>query len=256
VDNLPQRERDDAGNTKLALEALAARPKDKPFMMWIHYFGPHDPSTSHEEVPSYGSSVADKYDHEIRFADHAIAPLLEKLEAIGKERPLAVFISADHGELLLENRRLHGSGLHETSTRIPMIVKLPGVAPGRSDALVSLVDIPVTILRMAGARGGAAMDGLDMRDILEGRYPKPRLLHSDTWRFKENGEPWYDITSVYDGEYKLLFYRHLNQMRLKRQDDLGSPPANLIDTMRVPKHLNKAMEAYMEHTGGPPSMHD
>ncbi len=256
VDGLARDERNDVGNTKLALQALRVRPKDKPFLLWIHYFGPHDPSTKRTEVPSYGSSVADLYDHEIRYADHALGPLLEELDSIGNDRPLAVIVTADHGELLLEERRLHGSGLHEITTRIPMIAKLPGVTPGRSDALVSLVDIPVTILRMAGARGSASMDGLDLREILAGRGPERRILHSDTWRFKENGDAWYDISSVYDGEYKLVFYRHVNQMRLKRQDDLARPPTNLIDTMPVPAHLDEAMGAYMEHTGGPPTLHD
>ncbi len=256
VDDLARNERNDVGNTKLALQALRARQKDKPFMLWIHYFGPHDPSTEHTEVPSYGSSVVDTYDHEIRYADHALGPLLEELDALGNERPLAVFVSSDHGESLLEKRRLHGSGLHEVEIRVPLIAKLPGVAPGRSDALVSLVDIPVTILRMAGARGSAGMDGLDLREILTGRGPERRLLHSDTWRFKENGDAWYDISSVYDGEYKLVFNRHLNLMRLQRQDDLARPPANLIETMAIPKHLDEAMGAYMEHTGGPPTLHD
>jgi hypothetical protein len=100
------------------------------------------------------------------------------------------------------------------------------------------------------------MDGLDLREIVAGRGPERRILHSDTWRFKENGDAWYDISSVYDGEYKLVFYRHVNQMRLKRQDDLARPPTNLIETMAVPKHLDEAMGAYMEHTGGPPTLND
>jgi len=256
VDSLPRKQQNDVGNTGLALAALRARPPDKPFLLWVHYFGPHDPSTKHEEVPSFGSSVKDLYDHEIRFADHALGPLLAELDAMSKERPLAVFVTADHGEYLTNTRRVHGSGLHELTTHIPMIARLPGVAPGHNDALVSLVDIPVTILRMCGVRGSARMDGVDLRDVIAGKHASGRVLHSDTWRFKASGEPWFDLASVYDDEHKVLFFRHTNQMRLERRDDRNPQTTNLIDDMAIPKHLENAMGAYMEQTGGPPDLHD
>ncbi|HPB98766.1 MAG TPA: sulfatase-like hydrolase/transferase [Polyangiaceae bacterium] len=255
VDSLPKEKRNDVGNTELALAALRSRPPDKPFMLWIHYFGPHDPSTKHNEVQSFGSSVTDLYDHEILFADHALSPLLEELDAIGKQRPLAVFVTSDHGEYLTSTRRVHGSGLHELTTHIPLIAKIPGVSPGNSDALVSLIDIPATILRLCGVRGAAGMDGVDLREVLTGKH-KHRVLHSDTWRFKVNGEPWFDLTSAYDDQHKLLFFRHTNQMRLERRDDPNPQTTNLLDEIPIPKHLDDAMGAYMEQTGGPPDIHD
>jgi arylsulfatase A-like enzyme len=255
TDSLPKKKRNDLGTTQLALEALRARPADKPFLLWIHYFGPHDPSTKHRDLEQYGSSVTDMYDQEIRFADLAVAPVLEELEKI-KERPMAIFIAADHGETLLEKRRLHGSGLSECTSRIPLIVRLPGVAPQRSQQLVSLVDIPATILRMTGIRGSASMDGKDLRDLLASPTLVPRVLISDTWRFKKSGDPWYDVVAAYNGEYKLQFNRNLNLRRLFRQDDQGRPPKNYLDEVPVPPELKDALGAYLEQTGGPPDMHD
>jgi hypothetical protein len=108
---------------------------------------------------------------------------------------------------------------------------------------------------MAGSRGLASMDGLDLRDVLAGRTPQRRILISDTWRFKQDGSPWYDNVSVYDGEHKLEFYRAKNIMQLVRQDDMATPATNLIDTLRIP-HLDDAMAGYIEQTGGPPMLHD
>ena len=255
TDSLPKKERNDLGTTRLALEAVRARPADKPFLLWVHYFGPHDPSTKHDEVPQYGSSVIDMYDHEIRFVDFAVEPLLEEIEKI-RDRPTAVFISADHGELLLENRRLHGSGLDERTTRIPLIVRLPGIAPQRNRQLVSLVDVPATILRMTGTRGSASMDGIDLREAAARSEPVPRILVSETWQFKVTGEPYYDIVATYDGKYMLELYRHLNQRRLVSQDDFNRPQKNYIDLMPIPSHLDQAMGEYLEQTGGPPALHD
>ena len=255
TDELPPAQRNDAGTADLAVSTLAARPRDVPFFLWVHLFGPHDPSTKHDGVEQYGTSVADLYDHEIRYADEQLAKVLAALDETAKDRPLAVFIAADHGELLLPNRRLHGSGLHEITTRIPLVVRLPGVTPRRSQALASLVDIPATIVRLAGSRGIASMDGLELRDILDGRTPQHRILFSDTWRFKRDGSPWYDNVSAYDGEHKLVVYRAKNLTRLVRQDDMATPATNLIDTLRIP-HLDDAMAGYIEQTGGPPILHD
>lgn len=255
TDQLPKKQRNDLGTTQLALEALRSRPADKPFLLWIHYFGPHDPSTKHNEVPQYGSSVVDLYDHELRFVDFAMAPVLDAIGEIG-DRPTAVFIAADHGEELLEKRRFHGSGVSEQVARIPLIVRLPGLPPGRSRQLVSLVDIPATILRLTGTRGSASMDGVDLRDFAASDALVPRVLVTDTWRFKKDGDPWYDIVATYNGEYKLELYRHLNLRRLVRQDDMNRPQKNYLDEVPVPPALQEAMGAYLEQTGGPPDLHD
>jgi arylsulfatase A-like enzyme len=254
TDSLPAAERNDVGTTKLALESLRQRPADKPFLLWVHYFGPHDPSTTHIEVPRYGKSVRDRYDHEIRFADYAVAPLLAEVDRISESQPTAVFVTADHGENLLPRRRLHGSGVHEVTTRVPMIMRVPGVPPGRSEALVSTLDIPTTVLRMTGTRGSLRMDGMDLREIATGGGPDARIVVSETWRYRTNGKPYYDVVGVFDGQYKLVFFRVKNQMRLVRQDDLSKPAKNWFNEVKMP-HLEKAMADYLEQTGGPPKIH-
>src|SRR5207248_10701973 len=65
----------------------------------------------------------------------------------------------DHGE------RTHGMLLYDSTLRVPLVVKAPGVAPTRRDETVSLVDIAPTILRAVGLAQPAEMKGRDLLQV-------------------------------------------------------------------------------------------
>ena len=65
----------------------------------------------------------------------------------------------------------HGGTLHESSTRVPLIVKPPGgrrpSAPARWAGSVSLVDVAPTVLDYLGMSATHMDDGLSLREIVE-----------------------------------------------------------------------------------------
>ena len=74
----------------------------------------------------------DGYDTGVRYVDHHIDLILSELRTLGFEDDVGVIISADHGETLGE------LGIycdHQTAdqhvARIPMVIRSPGLAPGR-----------------------------------------------------------------------------------------------------------------------------
>ncbi|HEV8245360.1 MAG TPA: sulfatase-like hydrolase/transferase, partial [Polyangiaceae bacterium] len=71
---------DDADVAELALRRLASFGSDA-FFMWIHLFDPHDPQTSHAGIPDFGSSLVDRYDHEVAASDAAIGRVIAAVEA-------------------------------------------------------------------------------------------------------------------------------------------------------------------------------
>ena len=48
--------RNDAQTADQAIKVLRNRPRDKPFFLWVHFFGPHAPSKRHPGIPLAGDA--------------------------------------------------------------------------------------------------------------------------------------------------------------------------------------------------------
>jgi len=99
----------------------------------------------------------------ITYMDKEVAELLAALEADGLAENTIVFFFADHGMGLPRFKRtLYDSGLH-----IPLMVRFPDqwqklapLAPGgRTDRLVSTIDLPPSVLALAGVPVPETMQG-------------------------------------------------------------------------------------------------
>jgi len=90
------------------------------------------------------------YDEEILAVDRAVGRLLEGLDRLAPGRA-AVFLTADHGEEFFEHGGFeHGHALWGVLTRVPLVIRAPGIAPERVDAVVQHVDVFQSILALAG----------------------------------------------------------------------------------------------------------
>lgn len=244
--------KDDQATAEAAIEAINAAPTDKPFFLWVHFFGPHEPNTPHPHVPDFGPIEADKYDHEIRFADQQVARVIGAADRRGAERPVAMVVASDHGEIIRNDHdRDHGSDLRPEILRIPLIVKAPSVAVGKVDVPVSLVDVMPTILALTETPGPTGLDGIDLRRAVR-RDPSvaKRLLLVDTWRFGPRGTVTVDQAGVIDGEYALVRDRRQNLLVLRALASASSTDQpNLFGS--VPSAaLEEALARYQEDTGG------
>jgi len=111
----------------------------------------------------------------ITFMDKQVGNLLAQLDADGLADSTIVFFFADHGLGLPRFKRtLYDSGLH-----VPLIVRVPAryrsLAPasrgGRIDRLVSTIDLPPTVLTLAGVPVPDHMQG---RPFLGPQMAPPR----------------------------------------------------------------------------------
>jgi len=122
------------------------------------------------------------YDGEIRFIDTEIGRLLAALEAAGRLADTLVIVTADHGESLGEQLYYfeHGFYAYESTCRVPLLVRGPGVVPGRLEADVSLVDLAPTLLELCGLPALPALPGADpeaprgrsLAGVLRGAAPR------------------------------------------------------------------------------------
>jgi len=158
----------------------------------------------HPDTPEVREDWTRYYDT-IALADADAGELLRELEAAGLLEDTIIFYFADHGSGMPRNKRIPlNSGLH-----VPLIVYFPPkwqhlappgyAAGGRSDRLVSFVDLAPTMLSIAGVEPPAWMQG----HAFAGKYvaEAPAFLHGFRGRMDER----YDLQrSVTDGRFVYL----------------------------------------------------
>jgi choline-sulfatase len=136
-----------------AFERLAAEPE--PFLLWAHFFDPHDTYLPH--APPLGDDPASLYAGEIAWTDQHLAALLA---ATADHPEVVVVVLADHGEQLGERGRFgHGHVLYDELVHVPVLLRAPGVAPGRDATPVGTVDLAPTVLGIVDVPQPATFPG-------------------------------------------------------------------------------------------------
>jgi len=102
--------------------------------------------------------------------DWQIGLALDTLQRKGLAENTIVVFTSDHGEHAGAHRMTGKGSLYEESTRVPLIVRGPGIATGRHDTAhgVSGVDILPTLCDLAGLPVPGKADGDSLRPLLEG----------------------------------------------------------------------------------------
>jgi arylsulfatase A-like enzyme len=152
----------------------------RPFFLYLHFMDPHHPYQ--ERAPWYRAPGSDDplerdraaYDSEIRHMDEHLRQAFQELD-IGPED--VVLFVADHGEEFMDHGHVgHPWQLYSELTRVPFFLHLPGTAPGRVDANVSLIDVLPTLRALLGAPASAQDQGRDLSALAAGSPPFERPL--------------------------------------------------------------------------------
>ncbi|MDO5060071.1 MAG: sulfatase-like hydrolase/transferase [Actinomycetaceae bacterium] len=107
----------------------------------------------------------------VAMIDHEIGLVRAELERLGLADETAVFFTADHGEFTGAHRMNDkGPAMYEDIYNIPMLVHIPGISHhGSNDAFVSLLDVPATIMDLAGLDASKVEDGRSLVDLTRGK---------------------------------------------------------------------------------------
>ncbi|MBP9085771.1 MAG: sulfatase-like hydrolase/transferase [Kofleriaceae bacterium] len=149
--------------------AFVDKYQDRKWFLWVHYFDPHFQYVRHPGPAPFGSRPIDLYDGEIRYTDAAIGKLLSGLRDRGLSEKTAVIVTSDHGESFGDHGELfHGGQLYAPQAKIPLLMRVPGLAPRRSTTPVGHIDILPTIVNLAGGVPTADMMGQSMLGAMMG----------------------------------------------------------------------------------------
>lgn len=154
--------------------AFVAAHADRRFFLWVHYYDPHYLYEGHAEVPDFGTpdkpDGIDLYDEEIRYTDLHIGRLLDDLRRRGLYERTIIVITGDHGEGFGEHGiDLHGYHLYAPQTKVPLIIRVPGLAPVRPTMPAGHVDLVPTLANLAGLPPSAEMMGRSLLDVISGQ---------------------------------------------------------------------------------------
>jgi arylsulfatase A-like enzyme len=165
---------------------FVSRAHAKPFYLSLHYTAPHAPwegpgdgaiadHTDHGPGPMTNAGSLDVYAAMVRSMDAGIGRVLAALRRARRERgTLVVFTSDNGGERYSFNWPFSFAKgyLFEGGTRVPAIVRWPGVVPAGSvtDQAAITMDWTATILAVAGAAADATvpLDGESLLPVLGG----------------------------------------------------------------------------------------
>ena len=146
---------------------------------------PHVPEDDHADMPKAGISGStswkhgiDKfpenqqrmwsaYDATVTFMDEQLGRILDELERLELHNSTAIIFTSDHGYHLGEHHFWQKANLHEEVTRVPLIISVPGLEPGRSKSIVELVDIFPTICQFTGVAIPNSVQGVSLVKVLK-----------------------------------------------------------------------------------------
>lgn len=219
--------------TNRAAFEFLEREASRPFFLWVHYFPPHGPYTPGDaylrgpsrdsgerlrvsarnyekgRIPAYQAlpGVLDaaeyrrRYAGHVRYVDHFVARLLDRLRETGVYEDALIVATSDHGESLGEHGWyfVHGNLVYQEQARVPLVVKWPGArhAGTRISAPVELVDVAPTLADSLAGPAFAA-DGRPLPDPPAVRE-RPRL------RYSQSNDA--EVVAVWNGPWKLLWKR-------------------------------------------------
>ena len=174
--------------TDFALDFLDKYDQLKPFFLFLSYLEPHQqndtkeivgPKGSKENFSDYeipGDLIDTKVDWKELFADYLgccnridsnLQKITDKLSELGISENTIWIFTSDHGCHFRTRTWEYKRSCHESSIRIPLIIKGPGFKGGKIvNKLVSLIDIAPTILQIAGIKIPNEMRGKNLQNLV------------------------------------------------------------------------------------------
>ena len=108
------------------------------------------------------------YGAKLAMIDHWFGRVLDEVDRLDLWKDTAIIVCTDHGHFLGEKDIFGKPGvpLYEPLAHTPLMVHLPGVAPGRRDALTTNVDLNATLYDLFGVEPSGVCHGHSLLPLL------------------------------------------------------------------------------------------
>jgi len=222
-----------------AAEAVAWLEAQKAgrFFVWLHLYDPHDP---YDPPEPYRARYADRlYDGEVAWSDELVGRVDAGLERAGRHGDTLLVVTSDHGEGLDEHgEAVHGFFVYETTLRVPLLFRGPGIVPGtRVQATARSIDLLPTVLDLLGVAAPARLPGRSLAPVLRGGSQLP-----DAATYAESLTPrlhygWSDLRALREGRWKYILAPRPELYDLQEDpgetNNLAAAPSARADALRA-----------------------
>ena len=183
--------------TDFILEYLESRKKQEPLFLFISYLEPHHQNDHNAVEGPIGSSKKFKDfiipgdlqntegDWKENFPDYLgcchsidmnLGRIIDTLKKLDKYDDTMIVFTSDHGCHFRTRNREYKRSCHEASIRIPLVIKGEGFNGGKViSELVSLIDLPPTLLKAAGIEIPKHMKGNTLQKLLNANIDKKEI---------------------------------------------------------------------------------
>ncbi|HEX8950769.1 MAG TPA: sulfatase-like hydrolase/transferase, partial [Polyangia bacterium] len=241
------------------------RHKSEKFFFWTHFYDTHFDFERHPDMPesNFGNGEIDLYDGEIRFSDFHIGRVLDALKAAGLWDKTIIIVTADHGDGFGEHGippdKRHGYHLYANETKVPLFIRIPGVAPRRVVTPAGHVDIIPTVLNALGGRAGdePTLQGQSRLGVMTGSAPDdgrgaifqevtyegPGSMYTGTQKRAVVTRDWHFLRNVVPDGTRELYHRTVDPDEERDVSDTGEA---------AEAQLAAALAAWMDEIALPP----
>jgi arylsulfatase A-like enzyme len=276
--------------------------QEEPFFLFISYLEPHHqnhrddypaPAGYRERYqgrwmpPDLAALGGNAHQHwggycgMVKRLDEAYGRLLDALRSLDLLDDTIVLFTSDHGNHFKTRNGEYKRSLHDGSIRVPTVLTGPGfTGGGEISELVSLVDLPPTLLAAAGLPVPEKLPGRSLLDLVDRRDAEPwpdevfiqisesqtgRAIRTDRWKFgvvapdtvppRAAGSDVYHEHALYDlyaDPYELTNLIHmdshaelcleLSERLLARMAAVGEPPAAIVPAEKCPSGQRRTGE--------------
>ncbi|TWU30858.1 sulfatase [Novipirellula artificiosorum] len=190
-------------------------------------------------IQAYLASVAS--------VDEQVGRILDAVDHSALKDNTIIILTSDHGWGMGEKNYLYKNSLWQESTRVPLIVRAPGVgiAEGVVARPVALIDIYPTLIDLCGLphetqknEKGHPLDGHSMKPLLEnpesGNWSGPNSALTALYKWRKSYDPLQESYSLRDKDWRYIRYENGKEELYFTQDDpyewtnLADDPAHTI----------------------------
>lgn len=181
-----------------ALEFLEKRDSEKPFFMFVSQLEPHHQNDrgryegfketveTYKDYPipddlsflkgNYKECYPD-YISAINRLDYNVGRLVGKLKDLGIYEDTVIIYTSDHGSHFKTRNSEYKRTCHESAAHTPLIISGGNFKGGiKEERLTSLIDIPPTLLSIAGIDIPKSYEGLDLQKSLESEEERTHIF--------------------------------------------------------------------------------
>lgn len=253
------------------IEDYSKSSRENPFFCYVAYTVPHDPRSPRNDyigtypdgtIPLPGNfkavhpfifdnmnvrdetlaawprtpeiiqqSLSDYYAL-ISHMDHRIGDIISMLKTNGLYENTIIVYAADNGLAIGSHGLLGKQNLYEHSTKVPLIIKGPGVPQGQvRQALVYLFDLYPTLAQLCGISAPERVDGQNLVPVING---KQNAVRSSLYTAYRN-----TVRAVRTDDWKMIRYPQRNYNQLF---NLKTDPMEISNLADAPEHQEKLKE--------------